>query len=83
VFGHHVKTVTARDGFSEYACPCGHTFLKKRTDLKKITHPWICILAGHFVRFVGTRCGHSEYVCNNCGHPFLFATNGEGGPCRF
>src|SRR5262249_41966879 len=27
LFGHRVAPVTIRDGFAEYACHCGHTFL--------------------------------------------------------
>jgi hypothetical protein len=74
LFGHRqVHLVAARDGFREYACACGHTFLKTEAALTRITHPLVCVLAGHFVRFVSRRYGHGEYVCRNCGHPFCFA----------
>ena len=75
LFGHRqVHLVAARDGFQEYACACGHTFLKTNAALSRITHPLVCVLAGHFVRFVAHRHGYGEYVCRNCGHPFCFAS---------
>lgn len=74
LFGHRVHLVTERDGFAEYACGCGHSFLTERTgDEHVIRHPMICVLSGHFVRYVTSRGGYSEYVCRNCGHPFCFA----------
>jgi len=73
LFGHHVHRVTMRDGFAEYACHCGHSFLKSESPASVIRHPLVCVAAGHFVRFVGSRAGYSEYVCRNCGHPFCFA----------
>jgi DNA-directed RNA polymerase subunit RPC12/RpoP len=74
LFGHsQVHLVATRDGFQEYACVCGHTFLKAEAALTRITHPLVCILAGHFIRFVAHRRGYGEYVCRNCGHPFCFA----------
>jgi DNA-directed RNA polymerase subunit RPC12/RpoP len=73
LFGHRVRPVTARDGFVEYACFCGHTFLRPAHDLSVIRHPAVCVLAGHWITFVTERAGFSEYVCRNCGHPFCFA----------
>jgi DNA-directed RNA polymerase subunit RPC12/RpoP len=73
LFGHRVHAVTQRAGFSEYACECGHSFLKRAQHLKRVTHPPICLLAGHFVSHVEQRGDYSEYVCHNCGHTFLFA----------
>jgi DNA-directed RNA polymerase subunit RPC12/RpoP len=73
LFGHRVHAVTERAGFSEYACECGHSFLKRAQRLKKVTHPLICLLAGHFVSHVEQRGNYNEYVCRNCGHTFLFA----------
>jgi DNA-directed RNA polymerase subunit RPC12/RpoP len=80
--GHRVRHVTARDGFEEYACFCGHSFLKAIAEPKgsslqgrveKIRHPAICVVSGHFIRFLTRRGGYAEYVCVNCGHPFCFA----------
>jgi hypothetical protein len=65
--------VTDRDGFAEYACHCGHTFLKARGTLEHITHPLICVASGHRIRYVTSRGGYSEYVYGDCGHPFCFA----------
>jgi len=73
LFGHRVHAVIERAGFSEYACECGHSFLKRARRLKKVKHPLICLLAGHYVSHVEQRGNYSEYVCRNCGHTFLFA----------
>jgi len=73
LFGHRVHRVTARDGLVEHACHCGHSFLKNEREMDVIRHPMVCVVAGHFVRYVASRAGYSEYVCRNCGHPFCFA----------
>jgi hypothetical protein len=73
LFGHRVHRVASRDGFVEYACHCGHSFLKSEAPIKVIRHPLVCVVAGHFVRYVASRAGYAEYVCRNCGHPFCFA----------
>lgn len=79
LFGHRVEAVTTRDGYVEYACHCGHSFLKPvekvgATHPMKIRHPLICVLMGHYIRYVTSRAGHDEFICVNCGHPFCFAT---------
>jgi hypothetical protein len=74
LFGHRAHVVTERAGLTEYACGCGHTFLREARDLSRVTHPPICTLLGHFVRFVERRGGYSEHACLNCGHTFRFAT---------
>jgi DNA-directed RNA polymerase subunit RPC12/RpoP len=73
IFGHRVQAVAMRDGFVEYACHCGHSFLKGTDGESKIRHPLVCFFRAHRVRFVARRCGYAEYVCADCGHPFLFA----------
>jgi DNA-directed RNA polymerase subunit RPC12/RpoP len=80
LFGHRVKAVATRDGFTEYGCHCGHTFLKSEQALGKITHPLSCVAAGHFIRYVTSRSGYAEYVCRHCGHPFCFAEPRTGAP---
>jgi hypothetical protein len=72
LFGHRVHHVTARIGFHEYACDCGHSFLKKDPARNEIKHPPICLFAGHFLRFTERRGGWDEYLCRNCGHTFYF-----------
>lgn len=72
LFGHRVHQVVEREDLVEYACNCGHNFLKQRRALTKVTHRLICLLAGHFVRFVTHREGYAEFVCLHCGHPFCF-----------
>lgn len=72
LFGHKVRHVTDRNGFSEYACRCGHTFLKQHGDMSHITHPMICVASGHRIRYVESRGGYAEFVCRDCGHPFCF-----------
>jgi len=73
LFGHRAREVAVRDGFVEYACFCGHSFLKAQQVEGKIRHPAICVVAGHFIHFLTRRAGYAEYVCRNCGHPFCFA----------
>lgn len=65
--------VTERDGFHEYTCFCGHSFLKTETVSLKVTHPLVCFFTAHRIRFVTRRRGYAEYVCRDCGHPFCFA----------
>ena len=72
VFGHRVSVVGLRHGLTEYACACGHSFMKERKALKRITHPVTCTLLGHFVRHLEDRLGFSEYVCGICGHTFCY-----------
>ena len=52
LFGHRAHVVTRRAGMTEYACGCGHTFLRRAPDLVRVTHPPVCTLLGHYVRFV-------------------------------
>jgi hypothetical protein len=72
LFGHDVHTVGERHGFTEYACGCGHSFLRRQPGLERVTHPPVCLFAGHFVHFVENRDGYSEHRCRNCGHTFGF-----------
>jgi DNA-directed RNA polymerase subunit RPC12/RpoP len=72
LFGHRVHRVTERDGGTEYACHCGHTFVRQPRSQDLVRHPPVCVLLGHWISFIGTRGGWSEYACRNCGHPFLF-----------
>jgi hypothetical protein len=73
LLGHRVAIVATRDGFVEYACHCGHTFLRPDADCRTIHHPMVCVLSGHRIRYVARRGGFAEYVCRDCGHPFCFA----------
>jgi hypothetical protein len=88
LFGHRVRPVTTRDGFEEYACFCGHSFLRgvdkpeglslqgsslQGLSPRVIRHPAICVISGHYIHFLTSRGGFAEYVCRNCGHPFCFA----------
>lgn len=82
LLGHPVHLVTTRDGLVEYACHCGHSFLKERQKVRPggvIAHPPVCTYAGHDVRFVTNRDGHAEYRCTACGHPFCFPLAAAGG----
>lgn len=78
VFGHRVSAVTRRDGYVEYACHCGHSFLKPTAGEHTVRHPLICFFTAHRISFVGRRGGHAEYVCKDCGHPFCFAEQSDG-----
>jgi hypothetical protein len=72
LFGHRVQAVAIRHGFTEYACHCGHSFLKPATPTTVIRHPLICFFTAHRIRFVSRRAGYAEFVCDDCGHPFCF-----------
>lgn len=81
LFGHRVEAVATRDGFTEYACHCGHSFLKpeatgsrRHSMLSTIRHPLICVALGHYIRHVTSRAGYDEFICVNCGHPFCFVS---------
>lgn len=78
LFGHRVSAVASRDGFVEYACHCGHSFLKAASGERKIRHPLICFFTAHRIRFLTRRGGYAEYVCEDCGHPFCFAAQADG-----
>jgi hypothetical protein len=73
LFGHRVRAVATRDGYVEYACHCGHSFLKNAGDAHTIRHPLLCFFTAHRIRFLTRRAGYAEYVCDDCGHPFCFA----------
>jgi hypothetical protein len=73
LFGHRVAVAATRDGFVEYACHCGHSFLKSDSARSTIRHPIVCVVFGHWIRFVTRRSGFAEYVCRRCGHPFCLA----------
>ena len=85
LFGHRVRAVAVRNGFVEYACHCGHSFLKDSGSgsaqalrpgsgrPRTIRHPLVCFFTAHRLRFLTRRDGYAEYVCTDCGHPFCFA----------
>ena len=73
VFGHRVHAVAERNGGTEYACHCGHSFVQQPQRQDVVRHPLACVMLGHWVSFVGGRGAFSEYACRRCGHPFLFA----------
>ena len=72
LFGHQVQAVATRNGFTEYACHCGHSFLKPDREATVIRHPLTCFFRAHRIRFLSRRCGFAEYLCTDCGHPFCF-----------
>jgi len=72
LFGHSVHFVTSRNGFHEYACDCGHSFLKAEPGRSEVKHPPVCLFAGHFLNFTERRGTYDEYLCRNCGHTFYF-----------
>ena len=77
LFGHRVHPVTERDGGTEYACGCGHSFVHHPTAQTLVRHPLRCVLLGHWIAFVERRGAFSEYACRACGHPFLFKSASE------
>jgi hypothetical protein len=75
LFGHRVHQVSARHGLTEYACDCGHSFLKLESSMGIVKHPLVCFFAGHNIRFIERRRGYGEYLCRHCGHTFYFVVN--------
>ena len=76
LLGHRVSAVAERNGFVEYACGCGHSFLKRVGGKRLIRNPLNCFFRAHRIVFVTRRRGYEEYVCEDCGHPFCFALQG-------
>lgn len=72
LFGHRVHTVKTESTSTEYACRCGHSFVKTQTELTVIRHPLRCVLLGHSLTVNAVRGEWTQYVCFHCGHPFLF-----------
>ena len=73
--GHRVHTVAERNGGTEYACACGHSFLLHDNRVSKVRHPTVCIIGGHSLKYLDRRAGYEEYSCGMCGHLFLFGTD--------
>ncbi len=72
LFGHRVHVVETGSKTTEYACRCGHSFVKVQRQLTIIRHPLTCVMLGHFITLNETRGEWTEYVCLRCGHPFCF-----------
>ncbi len=72
LFGHRVHAVATGSKATEYACKCGHSFLKAQPSLRVIRHPPACVLFGHLVTINEIRGDWVVYVCRRCGHPFHF-----------
>ncbi len=72
IFGHRVHVVATGSRGTEYACVCGHPFLKARGALTLIRHPLACVLLGHFISLNENLGEWAQYVCRRCGHPFYF-----------
>lgn len=77
LFGHDVHHVARRNALEEYACGCGHSFLKGQEALAHIRHPLVCFFHGHRIEWFGSRGMLDEYVCRDCGHPFCFTDRAE------
>jgi DNA-directed RNA polymerase subunit RPC12/RpoP len=78
LLGHRVHTVGDRQGWTEYACGCGHSFLRAGRGLSRVTHPLRCTASGHRVAFVERRDDYREHRCVDCGHTFGVAALGTG-----
>ena len=72
LLGHRVHVVTTGSKATEYACLCGHSFVKAQAGFTVIRHPLACVLLGHLVVANEIRGQWAEYVCQRCGHPFYF-----------
>jgi predicted RNA-binding Zn-ribbon protein involved in translation (DUF1610 family) len=80
LFGHHVHVVATGLKATEYACQCGHSFVKTQAALTMIRHPLACVLLGHLVTANQIRGHWAEYTCRRCGHPFYFKLDGFCAP---
>jgi DNA-directed RNA polymerase subunit RPC12/RpoP len=76
LLGHRVHVVATRSNATEYACVCGHSFVKAEKGMTVIRHPLACVVRGHFITANETRGEWAEYVCRRCGHPFCFKIAG-------
>ncbi len=72
LLGHRVHVVETGSKATEYACRCGHSFLKAQRSLTIIRHPLTCVVLGHFITVNQIRGEWTEFVCLRCGHPFCF-----------
>lgn len=73
VFGHSVSNRTfanQRGAFRQ--CPCGDIILKDDGSETHVSHTLSCFFFGHNYTRSEVRDGHSEYICEDCGHPLLF-----------
>jgi DNA-directed RNA polymerase subunit RPC12/RpoP len=76
--GHRVHVVANGLRGTEYACLCGHSFVKTTSAMTIIRHPLACIVQGHLLKINEVRGEWAEYVCCRCGHPFCFKVDGVG-----
>lgn len=72
LLGHRVHEVANGTNTTEYACNCGHSFVRAEKGMTIIRHPLTCVLLGHLVKAHEVRGEWAEYVCGRCGHPFCF-----------
>lgn len=74
IFGHRVvnRSHTEAAG-GERLCSCGESLLRAAGAAVHVRHNLACFLGGHSYTKTGERDRHCEYVCNDCGHPLLFA----------
>lgn len=79
LLGHRVHVVAAGVKATEYACLCGHSFVKAQRSLTVIRHPLACVLLGHFVTLNEIRDKWAEFICRRCGHPFCFRLAASAG----
>jgi hypothetical protein len=73
VFGHRVVNHCLREAQGKAKlCPCGEPLLREDGAVVHVRHNLACFLSGHSYMKTGERNDHSEYICNDCGHPLLF-----------
>ena len=72
LLGHRVHVVASGSKGTEYACLCGHSFVKAAKAMTVIRHPIACVMHGHLLKVNEIRGEWAEYVCCRCGHPFCF-----------
>ena len=72
LLGHRVHVVTTGPNTTEYACRCGHPFIKNAERSQSDSSPADLCLGWNFVTVNQTRGEWTEFVCLRCGHPFCF-----------
>ena len=72
LLGHHFDNRAASNTTASQ-CRCGESLLDANGASVHVRHNLACLFGGHTYEKIGERDGHCEYVCEDCGHPMLFA----------
>jgi hypothetical protein len=76
-FGHAVDNHRFEAEAPRKACGCGQAILSEDGSETRTRHTLSCFFRHHTYVGIGTRHGHNEYMCQQCGHPLLFAVDSD------